>query len=150
MRKYYKTRTDNFREAHGKEMEKTFIQCAYNAEIPHLQNTLNTMADKEDGCDFIYEGYPCDVTLQFQKDHEEITKTKYEFVFGGIEVKVEYGIRIGNNHHQFVEPVCVIHLNLDMYFVHKLDNIFESELTKAMPELLSKIIPVYERYLETQ
>ena len=150
MRNYYTSPVlGHYSDPDGKELETTFGYCMSKTKIRHIESTIGTDLDTYEGTDFIVEGYPCDVTMRPKKDNEILSAKKSSFEFAGYsQVQIEYGIRTGNRHHVFEEPVAVIHLFFNTYDRRHNDEAFEKALTQHMPEIIKNVETVYEDYLD--
>ena len=72
---------------------------------------LDTDFDTVYGTDFFLYGIPCDATLNSQKDH--LTMLPDSFLLRKSNCEIKFGIRTGNDAHNFYDPVLV------MCFDHK-------------------------------
>ena len=80
--------------------------CLRLLEQKKAYKPSSAVADKEEGTDLYWQGQPVDLTLQVQaKDHASGLVKLGEGCYSRLYVSV----RSGNGHHQFKQPVVVVH-----------------------------------------
>ena len=92
-------------EPFGKEIEGETISIAYDIIGDNCRSVVGTRLDKEQGVDCIIYGVPCDITINIgEKDNMDSLAENIDLDYA----TVKFGVRTGNKHHPFDEPVLVI------------------------------------------
>lgn len=127
-------------------------ECAYrvrnvskNTAGSYFESTVGTERDQFDGTDIVYgwdrqimnkvirNHIPVDFTYNFEgKNRMKVLPATYTLPCG---MKIKFGIRYGNGHSNFSEPVLVIGFMADSYWINSMMEDIMDDFQAAWPEI---------------
>ena len=131
----------------GQDFEGRIVDAFHSYSIKngtekYFVNTARTQLDTYYGTDVIVDGIPVDVTCSFSRKKRIIKLADTIEVDGE---KVFFGIRLGNGHITFPNPVVVVGIDTDMHFLNSfMANVCDS-ISSVIPEIMDI---VNERFYE--
>lgn len=107
--------------------------------------TAHTELDTDYGTDVIVDGIPVDITCAFSRKNHTIRYNNAIEVDGE---KVYFGIRRGNGHINFPNPVVVVGIDADMHFLNSfMDNVCKS-ITKVIAKIMDIVNEMFYDYCD--
>lgn len=129
----------------GRMVEAFHSYALKNGTEKYFVCTANTDLDLHYGTDVIVDGIPVDVTCCFSRKKDVIKLSNTIDVKGQT---IYFGIRTGNSHITFPNPVVVVGIDEDMHYLNTfMENICDS-ISDVICEIMDMVNDIFYQYCD--